>query len=258
MTGREFESLRLHKINPDNQLVGKRPDKLRTLMPEYKLIKSYDADGDMSKEWFVSYHYLIPKELRKPNGKLYERFRVSNTINSIHTKAERKKQLSVVKTSIEELLKAGFNPFQQFKYSDHSNADRYNACKCIDEYLLFVKTSLKTNSYKTYKNRILLFKSFLIDQEIDYKRIDQITKDNIFDFVTTFKTNRNWSNKTYNSYLQVIHTFLQFYLDNKDEYLIVNVCDKIKRLNVKKRGNLPFNNSLFKSTLKAQNTLFTT
>ncbi|MGA6117405.1 tyrosine-type recombinase/integrase [Sphingobacterium anhuiense] len=249
MTGREFESLRLHKKNPDNQLVGKHPDKLRTIMPTYKLINSYDAGGDIDKEWYVSYHYLIPEKLRKPNGNLYKRFRVFNTINSIHSKVERRKQLLVVKSGMQDLLQSGFNPFEQYSYSSNSNANKYNACRCIDEYLEFAKTTLKKNSYSVYEDRLHLFKSFLIDNEIDYKRIDQITKDNIFDFVTLYKANRGWANKTYNLYLQAIHSFLEFYIDNKENYLNVNVCAKIKRLGVQKKGNLPFNNAIFKDLL---------
>lgn len=249
MFGRGFESLRLHLENPDNQLVGNSPNKFRTLMPSYKLIKSYDAGGDITKEWFVHYHFLIPKELQKPNGKKYERFKVYNTINSIHNKKERLQQLKFVKDSIKELLEAGFNPFQEFSYADNSQHGKYNICNCIDEYLIFAKASLKKNTYKPYEDRLSLFKSYLTEQAIDHKRIDQVSKDNIFDFVTTFKANRKWSNKTYNHYLQAINTMLQFFLDNKDGYLIENVCSKIKRLGFQKKGNLPFNNVIFKKML---------
>lgn len=249
MFGRGFESLRLHFYNPDNQLVRKRPDKLRTHMPTYKLIKGYDAGGDITKEWFVHYHYLIPEELQKPGGKKYERFKVFNTINSIHNKKERLKQLKLVKESIKELLELGFSPYEQFKFSDHSYHEKYNVCRCIDEYLEFTKSTLKKNTYKPYEDRLNLFKVFLADKGIDYIRIDQLTKDHIFEFVTVYKSNRSWTNKTYNHYLQAINTFLQHFIDNKTSYLEENVCSKIKRLGVQKKGNLPFNNILFKKTL---------
>ncbi|TDQ79604.1 tyrosine-type recombinase/integrase [Sphingobacterium yanglingense] len=219
-------------------------------MPTYKLINSYDAGGDITKEWFVSYHYLIPEELRKPNGKMYERFKVFNTINCLHTKKERTAQLKLVKTGITELLEAGFNPYEKYLYSDHSYSEKYNICKCIDEYLLFAKSYLKKNSYGPYEDRLLVFKNYLIDQNIDHKRIDQITKENIFDFVNYAKINRELSNKTYNLYLQAIHTFLQFFKENKSDYLKENVCSGIKRLPVQKKGNLPFNNRLFSLVLE--------
>ncbi|KGE16227.1 hypothetical protein DI53_0060 [Sphingobacterium deserti] len=60
-------------------------------MPTNKLIKTYDADGDMSKDWFVSYHFLKPEKLRKNEHDLYKRFKVFNTINSIHSKSDRRK-----------------------------------------------------------------------------------------------------------------------------------------------------------------------
>jgi len=139
--------------------------------------------------------------------------------------------------------------YEQFKYSDHTYFEKYNICSCIDEYLRFAKSTLKENTYGPYEDRLHLFKTYLIDNGIDFKRIDQITKDNIFDFVTIYKSNRSWSNKTYNHYLQAINTMLQFFIDNKDGYLEENICSKIKRLGVQKKGNLPFNNVIFKKAL---------
>ncbi|MFD2968541.1 tyrosine-type recombinase/integrase [Sphingobacterium bambusae] len=122
-------------------------------------------------------------------------------------------------------------------------------CRCIDEYLEFAKTSLKTNTYKVYEDRLNIFKGYLLDEGIDHKRIDQISKDNIFNFVTSYKVNRGWENKTYNHYLQAINTFLQFFMDNKDGYIAENVCAKIKRPEVYKKGNTPFNNVIFRDLL---------
>ncbi|KGE16226.1 hypothetical protein DI53_0059 [Sphingobacterium deserti] len=96
----------------------------------------------------------------------------------------------------------GFDPFRQFKYSEHSQIGKYNVCRCIDEYLDFARTPLKPNTYKVYEDRLHLFKRNLLDEGIDHKRLDQVSKDNIFDFVTSYKANRGWENKTYNHYLQ--------------------------------------------------------
>ncbi|WP_433863105.1 tyrosine-type recombinase/integrase [Sphingobacterium thalpophilum] len=219
-------------------------------MPTYKLIRSYDADGDMSKEWFVSYHYLIPEKLREPDGKLYKRFKVFNTINSIHNKAERKRQLNIVKASIEELLEAGFNPFEQFNYAANSNSSKYNICVCIDEYLGVAKSSLKPNTYSVYEDRLNAFKTYLIDSGYGCKSIDMISKQNITDFLTTYKLNRCWSNKTYNHYLQAITTMFNYFLNNKDNYIETNVAEKIKKLEVYKKGNTPFRNKIFTDILE--------
>ncbi|MFZ4263816.1 hypothetical protein ACFRAE_17400 [Sphingobacterium sp. HJSM2_6] len=127
-------------------------------MSTYKLIKTYDANGDMRKQWFVQYHCLIPEELRKPEGKLYERFRVFNSINSIHNKKERQNQLNIVKSAIRELLEAGFKPFKKCSYSENSFHEKYNVCRCIDEYLEFSKSTLKKNTYGPYEDRLNLLK----------------------------------------------------------------------------------------------------
>ena len=54
-------------------------------MAPYKTLSAYDAGGDLSKEWFVKYHYLKPRQLWKGSEPEYERFRVSKTINVFHT-----------------------------------------------------------------------------------------------------------------------------------------------------------------------------
>ncbi|MCA5004784.1 hypothetical protein [Sphingobacterium bovistauri] len=79
---------------------------------------------------------------------MYERFKVFNTINSIHTKKERSAQLKKVKEAISELFFAGFNPYDKFKYSDQYIDDRYNTIRCFDDYLDFVKSVLKKTPTK--------------------------------------------------------------------------------------------------------------
>ncbi|PPL00112.1 tyrosine-type recombinase/integrase [Parapedobacter indicus] len=218
-------------------------------MPKYKHVGSYDAGGDLSKEWFVSYHFLKPEKLRKPNEPLYQRFRVCKSINSVHTLSERKRQLKIVKEGIKTLLGLGFNPFHVFKSYNKTSLSKYNIINCIDNYLLSVKSTLKRNSFRVYENRLLLLKQYLDMNGFSMLNIDDVTKQMIFEFVNKYRVERSWSNKTYNSYINDIQAFMGYYVDNYDDYLKTNPCKKIKRLSVVKKGNIPFDNRTLSDVL---------
>ena len=216
-------------------------------MLPYKNLRTYDAGGDISKDWFVSYYFLKPKELQKANEPVYQRFKVFESINSIKTVKGRFAQLKRMEAALKDLLESGFSPFQRFEYR---SAGKYDISECIHIYLQEVKPDLKKRSYDLYNGRLNFFKAYL--EEIGRADIDlsDLSKQMIFDFVKKYQIERKWSNKTYNHYLQAIGTFLQYFVDNYDGYLTENVCDKIKRLQVYKRGNRPFTNSSFKKSLE--------
>ena len=106
---RGFESRPLRLYNPDNQSVGNVAANFRTAMLSYKHIKIYDAEGDLSKEWYVSFYFLKPVELQKAGSSLYKRFKIFESINTFKTVRSRRNQIKVVYNSIKELLENGFN-----------------------------------------------------------------------------------------------------------------------------------------------------
>ncbi|MCS4164483.1 site-specific integrase [Sphingobacterium sp. BIGb0116] len=207
----------------------------------------YDANSDLSKDWFVSYYFLKPIELQKANEPQYQRFKIFDSINSIKSLRERRSQLKIVYQALSELLEEGFSPFAKFQQHKLS---KFNICECIEEYLKNVEGELKPKTYKLYKGRLNFFKNYLQNVGLGNIDISDLTKQDIFDFVKYFQTEKSWSNKTYNHYLQAIHTFLQYYIDNYEGYLENNVCGKVKKLQVFKKGNRPFSNASFKKTLE--------
>ena len=211
-------------------------------MPQFKLLKPYDAGGDLSKEWFVKYQFLKPIHLQKPGEPLYERFKVGKTINCYHTVKERRERLNVVLKGMKILLDNGFNPYEEFNLVDKVQYAGYNICGCIDKYLAEVENDLRPNTYKKYKERLGIFKLWLEGKGMDNHMIFHITKQQIFEFLKSKQISEVWSNKTYNHYLQAISTFYQYFIDNYDGYVNENPCDKLKRLQVIKKGNRPFDN----------------
>jgi len=248
---RGFESLALRLNTPDNQHRKFSSDKNRTgTMPSYKLLKAYDAGGDIKKEWFVHYHYLKPEKLHRPNESLYERFKVGATINCLHTVTERKKQLKIVHKAMKQLLDAGFDPFKAFRSNENIQYKGYNIIECINRYLAEVECELKPNTYRKYKERLTFFSMWLEEKGMNNLMIFHITKQQIFEFLKDKQSSGNWTNKTYNHYLQAISTFFDYLIDNYDDYVNVNPCEKLKRLKVIKKGNRPFDNHDFRTVLE--------
>ncbi|WP_256013096.1 tyrosine-type recombinase/integrase [Desertivirga xinjiangensis] len=219
-------------------------------MPNYKLLKAYDAGGDISKEWFVQYHYLKPEALQRPDEPLYERFKVGSTINCLHTIPERKKQLRIVLKTMKQLLEAGFNPYQAYRAADNVQYQGYNICRCIDKYLSEVEPDLRIGTFRKYKERLGFFKMWLESKSLENLMIFHITKQHIFEFLKSKQLTERWSNKTYNHYLQAIHTFFEHIISNYDDFVNVNPCEKLKRLQITRKGNRPLDNQSFSEVLQ--------
>ena len=68
--------------------------------------KIYDADGDLSKRWYIYYSYRHPK-----TGKLKRMKNIYGKVNRSKTKEARYYLLALYKRRLLLLLKAGYSPF---------------------------------------------------------------------------------------------------------------------------------------------------
>lgn len=247
---RGFESLTLRENTPDNQSIIELSDKNRTVMPQYKLLKAYDAGGDLKKEWFVKYQFLKPHHLQKSGEPIYERFKVSKTINCYHTARERRERLKIVLAGMKILLDRGFNPYQIYSHASYVDYSDYSIASCIDKYFSDIKRKLAPNTIRKYKERVYLFHKWLEKNSRQDITIHQITKTDISNFLSdAHKEYPDWSNKTYNHYLTDLRTFFNHFKKNYENYVERNPADHIKKLRVDKKGNRPFANDDLKRVL---------
>lgn len=220
-------------------------------MAKFKLLKAYDAGGDLSKEWFVQYHFLKPRTDWKNGKPEYKRFKVCESINSIHTLRERKKQLTTVFNVLKDGLLNGFNPFDNFYVKDQVLNSEYSLKSCIAKYLSDIKGILSEGTTIHYKGRTEWLMNWFIKTKREDIMIFQVTKTDIMNFLTDCKKdNPDWSNKTYNHYLTDIKTFFNHFIKNYETYIKDNPADNIKKLRVLRKGNLPFSNEDFKRVLQ--------
>ena len=73
----------------------------------YSNPKLYTANGDLKKRWYVYYHFLNPK-----TGRLKCITPFNGDANKYKTKEDRLFVLSACRKKILELLKKGYNPFE--------------------------------------------------------------------------------------------------------------------------------------------------
>lgn len=215
----------------------------------YKLIESYDANGDLLKDWFVKYHFLKPDQLRVKGQDEWHRFTIGNSINCFHTKTERRKQLAVVKRGLKMLLKSGFNPFVEFNMCDVASYEGLTIRAMVAKYIEEVEHDTKHNTFRKYKAHVELFRDWILENGHGSVQIYNVKKDIVYGFLKYYQAKRDWENKTYNHYLNSIQGFFEHLINNHDDLLDKNPCKSMKRLKPNKKGNRPFDNHEFKSTL---------
>ena len=80
---------------------------LSPMKKNYSEPKIYSANGDLSKRWYVYYRFRNPK-----TGKLKRITPFYGDANKYKSKSDRMFVLAVYKHKIQELLKRGYNPFE--------------------------------------------------------------------------------------------------------------------------------------------------
>src|SRR5690606_33507629 len=69
--------------------------------------KIYDADGDITKRWYVYYSYRNPK-----TGKLQRQTPIYLDVNRIDNLRDRRAAIKILRDSVEAVLRNGHNPYE--------------------------------------------------------------------------------------------------------------------------------------------------
>ena len=77
-------------------------------MNNFQNLQVYDAQGDLSKSWFISYYF------KYPHTGTFKRFREISDINRIDSISDRREALFALKHAKEAMLSGGWSPFQQY------------------------------------------------------------------------------------------------------------------------------------------------
>lgn len=195
-------------------------------MKSYKNLSAYDADGDLTKTWFVSYYFI------DPNTGKYKRFRETGNVNRIHDVKQRKQELNMLLAARKHLLERGYSPFERFDNEDvleKVGILKHVAGDCIDKVLKHKELHLAKTSFISFKNRINSFKSYLSSRDLLSADVNDITKRHIIEFLDSRTFVDKISGRTRNNLLIDIKSLFSCMIDM--ELLKDNPAIKIKKVN---------------------------
>lgn len=194
-------------------------------MKNYKKLEANDANGDITKPWFISYHYLNPQ-----TGK-FQRFRETNNINRIHNPKQRKEALYALLSAKKILLNKGVSPFEEINEDtilENVGAKLRTLGECIEKVLEHKKLHLSDLSYKSYKSRIGHFKKYLTDNRLINLNPTEIGRRHIIEYLDIRTDQENISGKTRNNLLIDIRSLFSCMIDF--DYIITNPAARIKKV----------------------------
>ena len=214
--------------------------------------KIFDADGDLTKRWYVYFSYRNPK-----SGKLQRMKNIYGKTNGFKTKAERYAALNLYRKRLLKLLREGYSPFQDntelYKSKQNPKHVQSNILKSDQptslvaeveltknestNNVLSVKDALnkaiilKTNivsptTLSDYRSRINQFQKWLLNHYGTVDDINQINKKMVVEFLNHVQLSTSPRNR--NNYRTVLSSIFQVLEDN--EIITKNFISQIKAI----------------------------
>jgi len=181
-------------------------------------------DFDLTKRWYVYYSYRHPE-----TGLLVRQSPIFAKFNSLHkTKKERLKNFNILRETLENLLKEGYSP-----YETEPIENAYSANSALDFALELKEKTVSPSTYKSYYNRVNVFKKYLKGKGLDIANIRSIDKKIVTDFLNnTLKTSGSGNRNNYRQDLSAIFSVLV-----ENDYIEYNFIEKIKKISSKPTRN---------------------
>ena len=213
----------------------------RTL--NYRPPKLSDAGGDQGQQWHVYYSY------RNPVTRKMQRFKIYYDLNRQETKQDRIAYAKAIINTYNDLLRAGYTPFEAYFDPENQDIDR-NIISCIDFFLREKKKSVKNKTYTGYKLKLWHFRRWLHKSGNSMLRIDQVKKAHITTFLSKESKRLNWKGKTRNGVKSDLATFFSYFMKNYDDIVVKSPVTGLDDVPENLQGNTAFTDQQIKD-LKA-------
>lgn len=247
----------------------------------YKSAKLYfgapkNGKPDLSRQWFVYYSFRNPS-----TGKLERQLPIYRDINTFDTIGERQHYGRLIIIAIDNVLKAGFNPYEEFVSKEDGSLDK-NILSCIKFYLSEKEKSLAKKSFTPYKQHLGWFTDWLNDTRLTHLNIDQIKRYQIMKFLSDYRErSEKWasevkpapkrkpaknappksdrkpaSNRQINNIKDNINSFFNYFKTNFEDEVPKNPAKGIPDLPHKTQGNKAYTDkqiNLLKSLMLEHN-----
>ena len=157
----------------------------------YSEPKIYDANGDLSKRWYVyfSFRKLIDGALERFSNNIYAPQHLD--------RKERIEWLKTIQRNLSTLLKDGFNPYNpEGKYNFENEESQEKSISDAFKFALHIKRStLAETSYKGLEGRINRFEKWLNDNGFKNRLITSVNKKVVTAYLNEVLTNTSAKNR---------------------------------------------------------------
>lgn len=188
-----------------------------------KLPEIKDRDGDLSKDWYVSYG------VRDPKTGIMQTFRKSTGINKHATRAGRMRVANAIIKELEGKLKNGWNPIRdktRFVFEDqleYKTNELYVKAKksnknfhfCVQGFIKIVQRKNAESTISTYTSKFRIFGKWLELKEYHEYDISCISHNIIVEFFEHLIDVRKISQNTHRKYRQLLTEFFNYLIEEK-------------------------------------------
>lgn len=209
---------------------------------------------DLNRQWFVYYSYRNPA-----TGKMERQPPIYRDINTLNTIAERKQYGNALIVLYNELLKAGFSPYDVF-VSKTDGVLNKNIMSCAKFYLSEKKKSLAPKSYAPYSQHVGWFIDWIEESNLSHLNIDQIKRYQVMQFLSDYREKsearakgeksafkqKPASNRHINNVKDNINLFFNYFKVNFEDDVKKNPVKGIKDLPHITQGNKAYTDTQIK------------
>lgn len=227
---------------------------------QYSEPKSYTANGDINKRWYVYYSFRNPK-----TNKLERQTPIYAGVNEFKNFKDRIRAIEILRKSILKILEGGYNPYDQIE-EDLQQVDTVNKNPRKEFSILSAITKYKQylsgeHEYahkrkevsKSHREEAIRFCNFFSEtisknEDVNILGVDKVTQKHVAEFYLWAEG--HYSPKTFNKCMAGLRAFFQF-LINIEEVEIKNPFETYVSKAVEKKDNETLTKSEFQKILKA-------
>ena len=190
----------------------------------YTKPRIYDANGDITKRWYVYFSYLNPK-----TNKMERQTPLYYGINRLQDVTERRAAAKQLRDMVEDVLKNGYSPYEE----GYEEENVVSIEKALELGLENAQATMKETSFKDHKYRLLNFQKWLYENGFKGRALSVITKRTVLNFLNSVLQRTSPKNRNnFRASISILFTFLE-----ENEYITDNFVSKIPVLKAKPERN---------------------
>lgn len=177
------------------------------LKKKYSTPNIYDANGDLSKRWYVYYSFRNPE-----TDKLERQTHIYAGVNKFKNLRERKNAIKILAQAVENILENGYNPYEDEEIVATENDKKYNIEEAVAFSLELKQNTLKENSFRDFRVRIKAFEKWLLANGFENRYITSVDKKTTITFLNNVLSTTSAKNR--NNTRAILSMFFQSLEDN--------------------------------------------